>query len=39
MIQRLPMALAHMKGSNIYDTLLNEISQVINALQRPNAII
>ena len=25
MIQRLPMALAYVKGSNIYDNLLNEI--------------
>ena len=39
MIQRLPMALAHMKGSNIYENLLDEISQVINALQRANGII
>ena len=39
MIQRLPMALAHMKGSNIYENLLNEISQVINALQRANGTI
>ena len=38
MLQRLPIALAHIKASNISENLLNEIRQIVYLLHQANKI-
>ena len=38
MLQRLPIALAHVKASNISENLLNEIRQIVYLLHQANEI-
>ena len=38
MLQRLPIALAQVKGSNTYENLLNEIMQITYSLYRAKEI-
>ena len=39
MLQRLPIALAQVKGGNIFENLLNEIHQIIHSLYQAKEII